>query len=73
MRNNYLSRFQTTDPEFYQLFEAFAEHEAVKEPEVILDEKKRCLAILATLLGCQGIDLYKDVLREALKLSLIHI
>lgn len=40
MRNNYLARFQTTDPEFYQFFKAFAEHEAVKEPEVILDEKK---------------------------------
>lgn len=67
MRNNYLARFQTSDPEFYQFFEAFAEHEAVKEPEVMLDEKKRCLAILATLLGCQGIDLYKNVLREALE------
>lgn len=64
--NNYLSEFETTDPEFYQFFQAFSCEEVVREPGRELDEKTRNMAILATLIGCQGLDLYKEKLREAL-------
>lgn len=43
-----------TDPEFMERFEQFTFHEAVNEPGQQLDEVTRHLAILATLLGCQG-------------------
>ena len=47
-----------TDPEFMERFEHFAYEEVVKEEGQTLDEKTRYLAILATLLGCQGLDVF---------------
>lgn len=61
MRNYY-----ETDPEFMQIIEHFAREEVVKEPGQELPEETRYLAILATLLGCQGLEVYKAVLPEAL-------
>ncbi len=55
-----------TDPEFTERFEAFANQEVVHEPGMELDEKTRCMSILATLLGCQGIDSYQVMLEEAI-------
>lgn len=54
------------DPEFMERFQAFANNEVVNEPGMQLDDKSRYLAILATLLGCQGLDEYKEMLEEAL-------
>jgi 4-carboxymuconolactone decarboxylase len=62
-----LLNFEKTDPEFTERFEAFANHEVVNEPGVELDDKTRCLSILAALLGCQGIDAFQNVLEEALE------
>lgn len=59
-----------TDPEFMERFEHFAYEEVVKEEGQTLDEKTRYLAILATLLGCQGLDVFKDTLPEALDAGL---
>ena len=59
-----------TDPEFMERFEHFAYEEVVKEEGQILDEKTRYLAILATLLGCQGLDVFKVTLPEALDAGL---
>ena len=53
-----------TDPEFTERFEHFAFTEV---PSGQLDEKTRYMTILATLIGCGGIDAYKDMLREALE------
>lgn len=59
-----------TDPEFMERFEHFAYEEVVKEEGQTLDEKTRYLAILATLLGCQDLDVFKATLPEALDAGL---
>lgn len=53
------------DPEFSQCMESFLE-EVRTEPGQQLSETTRWLAILATLLGCQGIDEFRNVLPQAL-------
>lgn len=60
-----VDEFKNTDPEFYELFKNFAYHEVVKESK--LDTRTRYMAIIATLLGCQGIDEFKAILPEALE------
>lgn len=60
-----LSSLSKTDPEFSSLFANFAFDEVLNQAEI--DNKTRLLAILATLIGCQGIDAYKDILPIALE------
>ena len=57
-----------TDPEFAQIFTNFAFGEVLStSPELEpLAESTRCLAILATLLGCQGLDAFRLMLPLAL-------
>ncbi|HIX76692.1 MAG TPA: carboxymuconolactone decarboxylase family protein [Candidatus Fusicatenibacter merdavium] len=55
-----------TDPEFAERFANFAFDEVVNEPGRGLDDKTRFLAILATLLGCQGIDAFRLMVPAAL-------
>lgn len=55
-----------TDPEFIERFDAFAFHEVVNEPNQQLDDTTRYMAILATLIGCQGVYEYKTVLPLAM-------
>ena len=52
--------FADTDPEFVQIFESFAFDEVVNQGD--LDERTRFMAILAALLGCQGVDEFKVML-----------
>ncbi len=58
--------FREKDPEFAERFEHFAFDEVVNEPGQQLDPITRHLAILATLLGCQGIDAFQEELPAAL-------
>lgn len=58
------SHFQKTDPEFWELFSNFAFDEVIAQSH--LDDRTRMMAILAALLGCQGIDEYKAMLPAAL-------
>lgn len=58
--------YHQTDPEFAVRFEHFAFDEVVNEPGQQLDDTTRYLAILATLLGCQGIEEFGAVLPRAL-------
>ena len=58
--------YRRTDPEFAEHFEHFAFDEVVNEPGQQLDDITRHLAILAVLLGCQGIDEFRTVLPRAL-------
>jgi 4-carboxymuconolactone decarboxylase len=54
-----LKELKKTDPEFIELFDNFAFDEVIHMPEIggkEVDDKTRHMAILATLLGCQGID-----------------
>lgn len=61
-----ITELKISDPEFAERFEAFANEEVVNEPGMELEEKTRYLAILATLIGCQGMEAFKLVLKEAL-------
>lgn len=65
----YVSSFLETDPEFIERFDNFAFDEVVNEPGQELDDRTRWMAILATLLGCQGIDEYEKLLPAALDLG----
>ena len=56
-----------TDPEFAERFEYFAFDEVINEENQQLDEKTRYTAILATLIGCGGLDAYEEILPQALK------
>ena len=56
------------DPEFSVLFSNFAFDEVIQESK--LDDKTRFLAILATLMGCQGIDAFRAMVPGALKSGL---
>lgn len=60
-----------TDPEFVERFENFAFDEVVRSDD--LDDKTRFLAILATLLGCQGIDEFKVMLPAALNFGVTPV
>ena len=61
-----MKNYRETDPEFMERFENFAFDEAVNEPGQGLEPITRHLAILATLLGCQGIDAFREELPCAL-------
>ncbi len=56
-----------TDPEFVNLFGSFAFDEVVNNDD--LDDKTRFLAILATLLGCGGVDEFRVIAEGALNMG----
>lgn len=55
-----------TDPEFMERFEHFAFEEVPNEDGQQLDDITRYTAILAVLIGCQGVDEYRLMLPGAL-------
>lgn len=59
--------YYETDPEFMERMEHFTLEEVVKEPGQELPDDVRYLTILSTLLGCQGLEVYKNKLPEALE------
>lgn len=61
-----------TDPEFIQRHDAFL-NEVVNEKGQQIDESIRYMAILASLIGCQGIDKYKELLPIVLKNTLTPV
>ena len=65
--------YYETDPEFMERFEHFAFEEVVKEEGQQLDEITRHMAILATLLGCQGVEEFKLELPRALDAGLTPV
>lgn len=66
MKQNYLRSLETTDPDFSELFSRFAGDEVIHEPGKTLDECTRYMAVLAALLGCQGRELFREILPQAL-------
>lgn len=56
-----------TDPEFAERFEHFAFKEVVNEENQQLEPCTRYLVILAALIGCGGIEAYKEILSKALE------
>lgn len=56
-----------TDPEFAERFHHFAFDEVVNEENQQLDTPTRYLAILSGLIGCGGVDAYREMLPAALE------
>lgn len=60
--------FHITDPEFAERFEHFAFNEVINEEKnQQLDEKTRYTVILASLIGCGGVNAYREMLPKALE------
>jgi 4-carboxymuconolactone decarboxylase len=71
-----ISKLANTDPEFTELFDNFAFGEVINMPQIggkEVDSKTRHMAILATLLGCQGIDQFRTVLPAALQVGVTPV
>ena len=69
----YVSKFLETDPEFIERFDNFAFDEVLNRPGQGLDDKTRFLAILATLLGCRGIDEFRAMVPAALNFGVTPV
>lgn len=67
----YHSSFLETDPEFIERFDNFAFDEVINQDN--LDDKTRFMAILSTLLGCQGADEFRVMLPAALNFGVTPI
>lgn len=67
----YVSDFIRTDPEFIELFDNFAFDEVVNVDD--LDDRTRFLAILASLIGCQGIDEFRAMVPAALNFGVTPV
>ena len=59
--------YYETDSEFMERMEYFTLEEVANEPGQELPGDVRYLAILSVLLGCQGLEVYKSKLPEALE------
>lgn len=72
-----ISALAESDPEFIERFDNFAFDEVVNthvgDVADQLDEHHRFMAILATLLGCQGLDEFRTMLPAALNFGLTPV
>ncbi len=73
----YVSKFLETDPEFIERFDNFAFDEVIHMPlaegQEPMDDRTRFMAILATLLGCQGIDEFRAMVPAALNMGVTPV
>ena len=69
----YVSKFLETDPEFIERFDNFAFDEVINQPGQGLNDKTRFMAILATLLGCQGIEEFRCMVPAALNFGVTPV
>lgn len=67
----YHSVLLETDPEFIERFDNFAFDEVVNSDD--LDDKTRMTAILAVLIGCQGIDEFQAMLPAAMNFGVTPV
>lgn len=65
------SSLAQTDPELIERFDNFAFDEVINQ--VDLDDRTRFMAILAALIGCQGIDEYRVLLPAALNFGVTPV
>lgn len=68
---DYRSAFLETDPEFIERFDNFAFDEVISQDD--LDDRTRFMAILATLLGCQGTDEFRVMIPAALNFGVTPV
>lgn len=66
-----VSSLTNSDTEFIEIFDNFAFDEVVNQDD--LDDHTRMLSILATLLGCQGVDEFRAMLPAALNLGITPV
>ncbi len=66
-----VSQLTKTDPEFAERFDNFALDEVIAQSR--LDDRTRMTAILAALVGCQGIDEFIAMLPAALNLGVTPV
>lgn len=59
--------WKKTGPEFVERFEHFAFDKVVNEDGQQLPGETRYLAILATLIGCGGVDAYEEILPRSME------
>ena len=72
----YISKFLETDPEFIERFDNFAFDEVIHMPDIggkEVDGRTRHMAILATLLGCQGIDEFRVMVPAAINFGVTPV
>lgn len=62
---------QVTDPDFIEFFDNFCFDEVIKQDD--LDAKTRFTAILATLIGCQGKEMFEQMIPPAIKFGVTPI
>lgn len=62
-----------TDPEFVERWGTFAFDEVVNEEAAKLPDRERFLVILATLMGCQGIDAFRVAVGAALNFGVTPV
>ncbi len=68
---NYESKFMETDPELIEIFDNFAFDEVVNIDD--LDDHTRMISILATLIGCQGVDEFKVMMGAAMNFGVTPV
>ena len=76
MYPGYISKFIETDPEFIELFDNFAFDEVINMPDIggkEVDGRIRHIALLATLLGCQGIAEFQAVRPAAMNFGVTPV
>ena len=61
-----LNNYSLSDPEFFERARHFAFDEVVNDEAQKLPDDTRYLAVLAALMGCQGTDVFRQILPEAL-------
>lgn len=65
------SPFACTDPEFYERFDNFAFGEVPASDN--LDDRTRLMAILASLIGCQGVDAFRAMAKGAFNVGVTPV
>ena len=71
MFGDYEYNFFDTDPEFTERFANFAFDEVINESK--LDDKTRFIVIIATIIGCQGLDEFEVMVPAALSFGITPI
>lgn len=56
-----------TDLEYMERLSYFLSHDVASYRKELLDDQSKYLCVLASLIGCQGVDAYKEVLIDALE------
>jgi 4-carboxymuconolactone decarboxylase len=61
-----ITELKKTDPEFADIFDFFANNEVINEDGMQLDNQTRYMSIIASLLGCQALDAFNQIIEEAM-------